>query len=563
MKRILLLLPVFFCLTVSAQSLLIDDFESYVDDFDVEDNWVHSRAGGEIGIFPYLESSEAPQGSNYLWVDADLLVKWWHNRIKKTFPDGAIDLADYKNVEFMFRGDESVDPANLVFVIYLYDSQNRGVKFSVPGVNNPNWRKVTLSLDSFSEEEWDDGYGTTTPDADRTDIGALALVVVGDQDNQAGSFGVDTIWLTNEQSALSVAGTISQDNQPVSNVTVLAYDQSSKYQTTTDANGNYAFEDFEQGKQYRLIPVAKDYTFNPAAQTIISFDEAYRQDFAAVVSPYPSLEEVELSDQFDESGVKSAIAYRGARQWRDGEAGDTRPVINVYEESRFMVNFPESEGIETAMPPIEGNTLDGATSPGFALKVGGFYSWDMLAFGQDADSNYFVEADAYCELRDDTPEAMYDQVSLGIHCSLFNPNIVSLDAYGDTNSNGSSGGYALSYESDTGKIIARKFAQANANTYVLNRIENYAEDFANITITQSGWHRFRVEYLNGKITFSVDGDILAEVEDADYPFGPAGLHYRAAYNDVLENMALMHHARFDNLKAGPSASSSIQNWMLN
>ncbi|MDP8243022.1 MAG: carboxypeptidase-like regulatory domain-containing protein [Candidatus Hinthialibacter antarcticus] len=561
-KKYLLLLPLLFSVTVSAQTLLVDDFESYVDDIDVEENWAFSLAGGEMGLFHYLETSDAPQGSNYLWIDADLLVKWWHNRIRKTFPNGAINVADYKNVDLMFRGDETADPVNLVFVVYLYDSRNRGIKFSIPGITNPEWRKVTLSLDSFSEEEWDDGYGTAEPDADRTDIVALSLVVIGDQDNQVGSFGVDNIRLTNDQSALSVTGSITQDGQPVNNVKVLAYDQTSKYQATTDANGNYSFDSFEQGKQYRLVPVAADYAFSPAAQTVISFDVAYAQDFSAIASPYQSLENAVITDPFDEGGVNSNIVYRGSRQWRDGEAGDTRPVISVHDDIYFTVNFPESEGVETMMGPIEPNTLDGATSPDYALEVGGFYSWDMLAFGQDADTNYFAEVDAYLEMRDDTPETMFDQVSLGIHCSIFNPHIVSLDAFGDTNSNGSSGGYALTFESDTGKIIARKYAPNNANTYVLNRIAGYAQDFAETTMTESGWHRLRVEYLDGTITFSVDGSVLAEVQDSSYPFGPAGLHYRAAYNDTLENMSLMHHARFDNLKAGPSASS-VSDWMLN
>ncbi|MBZ0257395.1 hypothetical protein K8I31_15105, partial [bacterium] len=118
------------------------------------------------------------------------------------------------------------------------------------------------------------------------------------------------------------------------------------------------------------------------------------------------------------------------------------------------------------------------------------------------------------------------------------------------------------FESDTGKIIARKYGPKNVNAYVLGRIPGYAEDFADLTIDESGWHRLRVEYLDGTVTYTVDGEVLATVEDSSYPYGPAGLHYRAAYNDVIENLALMHHARFDNLKAGPSASS-VSDWMLN
>jgi hypothetical protein len=99
-------------------------------------------------------------------------------------------------VEFQFEGDAATTP-DISFNVFLYDSVGRVLKFALPSdyVSNPEWQKVTISLDSFSEEEWDAGYGTAAPDADKADIVALGLMVVGNEVNQTANYYVDDIKL--------------------------------------------------------------------------------------------------------------------------------------------------------------------------------------------------------------------------------------------------------------------------------------------------------------------------------------------------------------------------------
>ncbi|MBN2329540.1 MAG: hypothetical protein JXR73_20530 [Candidatus Omnitrophica bacterium] len=566
------LIPLILAAAVNAQTLLIDDFETYIDDYDIELNWIYSKAGGPDGMFAYLDMDKAPQGENCLWLDVDMPEKWWHNIFRKEIPEAPLDLADYQNVQFQFFGDETIPLLpdgilGLSFTVFLYDSQGRALNFSLPGeyVSTSAWQQVTISLDAFNQEEWDAGYGTANPDANPADITALALMCVGNDVNQVATFWVDDIQFVSEQASSSINGVILADGQPLEGVTVFAVNQTTINQTITDAAGAYSFADLHQGRQYRILPLAKNYVFDPPAASLTLFSDAYTQDFTASVSPYNSLELESLADQFDEGGLNPAIVYRGAREWEKEEEaiGDSRPIIDVTQDKSFTVNFPDAEEGEAVMYGIEPNTLDGADSPAYALEVGGFYSWDMLAFGQDSDANYFVEVDAFCDVRFDAPENMFDRVSLGLHCSIYDPDKLSLDSYGQNNIYRSSGGYAISFETDSGDIIARKYAPNNSKAYVVSRLEGFAEDYARITLDDSGWHRFRIEYLNGQITFYVDGEQVAQVEDDEYPFGPAGLHYRACYSDSLTDMAYMNHARFDNLKTGPTSETGVQDWMLN
>lgn len=548
------------------ENMAVENFESYTSDDDLKAVWAYSKAGGPDGLFISLDKTNTPpEGNNALFMDVNMPEKWWHNIVRKDFASGALSLSKYAAVEMWFYGDSTVVSGKLTFHVFLYDNAGRILFFTLPNdyVVTASWQKVTLALDAFAEQEWDAGYGTATPDADKNNIVALGLMVVGDDVNQVGKFYVDDIQLVSKQAASSVSGIITQDGQPLEGVMVFAVDQTSMRQATTDATGKYAFNDLQQGKQYRILPVKKTLDFNPAAATLTLFGESSIQDFTAVLSPYNRLETTALTDQFDQSGLNPAIVYRGAREWGQNEAGNVRPTIDVTVDKTFTVNFPDAAGVDTTLYAIPQNTQSGATSPKYALEVGGFYGWDMLAFGQNADANYFVEIDAFCEVRVDAPVNMFDRVSLGIHCSFWDPAKPSLDAYADTNTYRSSGGYALSYETDSGILYARKYAPANSKVHAISRTEGYAENYGEITLADSGWHRFRIEYLNGQVTFLVDGKQLAQITDSDYPFGPAGLHFRPCYTDNPTDLAYMQHARFDNLKTGWMGPVSVQDWMLN
>ncbi len=553
-------------MNIKPESMVVDAFDGYANNDDLNTVWQFSKAGGPDGLFISIDDQNpSPQGSGCLLMDVDLPEKWWHNTVRKDFEAGALSLSKFAAVEMWFYGDANVTPGQLTFTVFLYDSQGRALRFALPNdyTTNASWQKLTLSLDAFGEEEWDAGYGTDTPDANQNDVVALGLMCVGDDVDQVATFYVDDVQFVSQQAAASITGTITEADQPLAGVMVFAIDQNSVYQTVTDESGAYSFNDLQQGKQYRVGPIAKYYDFDPAAETVTMFGDAYTQDFSAIPSLFNSLEDNAIADQFDPSGLNPEIVYRGSREWGHEEAGDVRPIIDVTQDTFYQVNFPDAAGDETVLYYIEPNTLEGATSPSYALEVGGFFSWDMLAFGQNADANYFVEVDAYCDVRFDAPENMFDRISLAVHCSVFNPDKPSMDALGDSNTYRSSGGYAISFETDSGDIIARKYAPGNSKVHVINRTEGFAEDFARVTLTDSGWHRFRIEYLNGKVSFLVDGAPIAEINDGDYPFGPAGLHYRACYSDALSDMLYMNHARFDNLKAGPTAPTAVLDWMLN
>ncbi|MEW6236514.1 MAG: hypothetical protein AB1656_14095 [Candidatus Omnitrophota bacterium] len=547
------------------ENLLIDDFESYADDFDLKDAWPYTKAGGPDGLFAYLDQSNAPQGSKCLFMDVDMPEKWWHNILKKTIPEGPLNLSSYSAVDFMFYGDADVVPGQTIFTVFLYDSTGRALRFALPNdyVTNPSWQKLTLSLSSFSEEEWDAGYGTDAPDANKGDIVSIGLMMVGDAVNQVAQFYVDDIQFVSQTAAATVTGTIMEGDAPLEGVTVYAIDQTSMKDATTGPDGVYLFSDLSQGKQYRLIPILKDYDFTPNAETLTLFNDSYTQDFTGAPSAYNALEKTALQDQFDESGLNASIVYRGAREWFDAQAGDVRPIMDVTVDKTYDVAFPDAAGGQATLFAIQPNSQAGASSPKFALEVGSSYGWDMLAFGRNTDANYFVEVDAYCDVRYDIPLGSgFDRISLGVHCSIYDPGKPALDAYADTNAYRNSGGYAISFETDTGDIAARKYGPSNDKAHAKTRMEGFATEYGKVTIADSGWHRFRIECLNNHITFFVDGKKIAETDDEEFPFGPAGLHYRACFSDGLADLMNINHARFDNLKTGPTAAG-IDDWMLN
>ncbi|HQH73968.1 MAG TPA: carboxypeptidase-like regulatory domain-containing protein, partial [bacterium] len=424
---------------------------------------------------------------------------------------GAIDISKFVSLDFWLYGDSTMTPGGITFVAFLFDSQGRALRFALPAeyLSNPAWQKITLALASFSQEEWDTGYGTDTPDANPQDITTVGLMVVGNEDNQAAKFYIDDIQFASKGVTAAVSGAITENGAPLAGVTVYAIEQNSITTATSDADGLYAFNDLLQGKQYRFLPVKTTYDFTPGAVILTLLNTAYTQDFTGAPSLYNRLDTTSIQDQFDEAGLNPAIVYRGARDWGHEEAGNVRPVIDVTQDKTYPVSFPDAAGGDATMYGIPQNTLAGATSPKFALEVGSSYSWDMLAFGQNTDRNYFVEVDAYCDVRPDLLPGSFDRVSVGIHCSFADPGKIALDAYTDSNVNRSSGGYALTYETDTGDITARKYAAANDKAHVMKRMEGFAVEYGKVTLNESGWHRLRVEFLNDQVTYKVDDKTIA------------------------------------------------------
>ncbi len=550
------------CPVAFSQDVLVDSFEDYPSEVDMDAVWQYSKAGGEDGLFVFLnDSNNPPEGSTCLEMLVDMPAKWWYNRIQRDIEDAPLDLTQFQAVSFWFYGDSTVNEGDLVVACFLFDSQNRVLRFNLPTqtVVNSSWQKLTLAIDSFVNEQWDTGYGTDHPDADSADIVDVGFMCVGNVDNVLATLYVDEIRFVGALSSSSVQGTIVEGENPMPDVIVHAIGQSSVEVTRTDENGQYVFPDLVQGRSYRILPQKKGYAFEPGVVSETLLDAEYTFDFTGMPSMYDDLDSTEISDAFDESGLNPDIMYRGVAEWNN--PGDERPVIDVTQEKTYIVGFPDAEQVEAFLPAIEPNPLEGASSPRFAVEVGVSYAWDMLVFGQNTNRNYYVEADVYCEIRDDITSG-YDRVSLGVRCNASDPANPVLDAAGDTIPYMSSGGYALSYETDYAQVIARKYADSNDTAHAVNRLEGFAEEYGTVNIDESGWHRFRIECVEDTITFIVDGNEIASVTDEENPWGPAALHYRACFPDIPADLQNMHHARFDNLKAGPTQATAVKNWMV-
>ena len=544
-----------------AQNLAVDGFEGYTDDAELHDVWTFTKAGGPDGLFYYLDETKSPpEGSRCLELDVDMPEKWWYNTARRDLDVAPLDLNKYVALTFWFYGDSTATPGGMAFVSFLFDSQNRALRFNVPSqyVTQGTWQKVTLALGSYIQEQWDAGYGTDTPDAERTDVVAIGFMFVGESDNQTGTFYLDDIQFLTQLGNATVKGAIREGDNPLPGVTVYAIGQNSVVDTKTGADGDYLIENLTQGQSYHILPVKESYDFTPGYVSLTLVDLETTQDFVGVISGYNDLDTVSISDPFDESGSNPSILYRWATDWSEGEIIQ---VIDVTMDKTYEVGFPDAERMEAAMPGIPPNSLSGATSPKYAVEVGSSYGWDMLVLGRNTDKNYYVEVDVYLEVREDITNG-YDRVSLGVRCSSIDPGTPALDARADSATNRSSGGYALTYESDLASVFARKYAASNDTTHAKNRLEGFAEDFGSVPISESGWHRFRIECLDSSIIFYVDGSKIAGITDTDYPYGPAGLHYRACYPDFAGDLVNAHHARFDNLKSGPTGAG-VMDWILN
>lgn len=545
--------------SASSQNVLIDDFETYWDEWEMMDVWTYSRAGGPEAVFLFM--AEGRDGGQAMEMLIDMPEKWWYNTHHREIPNGPISISDYEAVTFWIKGDPELQGVSMDAACFLYDSTGRILRYTLPReyLQSDQWRMVTLAMTSFVDEQWDAGYGTPNPDADRNDITRIGFMVVGDQDDIFGVLALDEFRLVSELGTTTVSGRVLfADETPFPVVIMNAIGQDHIEQVLTDENGEFVFENLSQGTQYRFAPFFVTYDFSPGVEALTLLEDAYEIEFIGAPSLHDYLDSAEIADDFGPDGLNPAIAYRGAADWYN--PGNERPVIDVRQEIVYQVGFPDAPRVDATLPAIAPNPLDGAANPEFAVKIGNFYSWDALILGQNTSRNYFVEVDLYCDLR---PELEgFDRASLGVRLNSFDPAQPVLDAKEDTASYMSTGGYALSFESDAGMISARKYAASNSNTRAKNRLAGFAEEFGAIELTESGWHRLRIECNDSQISFYIDGDLIAQVEDNDYRFGPAALHYRACYTDSPDDLANMRHARFDNLKAGPLGETGLNDWML-
>ncbi|MEP0841516.1 MAG: phosphodiester glycosidase family protein [Phycisphaerae bacterium] len=166
---------------------------------------------------------------------------------------------------------------------------------------------------------------------------------------------------------------------------------------------------------------------------------------------------------------------------------------------------------------------------GYVLKVGGAVGGvQTVRRGDFSDADYTVAADVYCDYR---PDAAGDGSELsGLFARDSGTGALALATYGGGNC------YAMLYDSATGAIRAGRFVNG-AFTHLLPA--------GSVTISASGWHRFRIDCYGGEIRFKLDGAQLVRAADATFARGFFGVGYQELFN----NNANARGARVDHFTA--------------
>lgn len=167
---------------------------------------------------------------------------------------------------------------------------------------------------------------------------------------------------------------------------------------------------------------------------------------------------------------------------------------------------------------------------GYVLRVqdsaGGV---ETVRHGDFADANYMVEADIYCEYRPEAASNGYERYCLFARDS-------GTGGLGLTSSYGPGNCYALTYDSNNGRVRAAK--------YVNGAISDF-RDSNRVFMASTAWRRFRIECLDSTIRYRVDGALIAEVTDTSHARGYFGI----GYHEFFSNNAYIHGTRADNFAA--------------
>lgn len=221
-----------------------------------------------------------------------------------------------------------------------------------------------------------------------------------------------------------------------------------------------------------------------------------------------------------------------------GTAAET-PVLNVTQTQT-------PDGVNP-IPAIAANTGDAfSTSNNMAIYVGDFGGGQNLQWGELTNANYYVAAAVWCETR--AAGVDYERTYITVRCPVISTGS-NMDAIG---------GYAINYESDTGKVQGVEWNPNNAGT--LTVAQTTARD-ANSRVVygeqvvSNGWHRLEVAAHGSTITFKVDGVTFATANDSTYAAGVPSLSFR----EVFATSADEHQGRFDYMVSGPSQAPPVVN----
>lgn len=179
--------------------------------------------------------------------------------------------------------------------------------------------------------------------------------------------------------------------------------------------------------------------------------------------------------------------------------------------------------------PVKTFSPAAPSGDGYVLEVKPASGLDSVRRGDFGDTDYAVEADIYCEYRPDLASNGYERYSLFARDS-------GTGALGSTSAPGPGNCYAITYDSDDGRLRAARYLNGSLTDF---------RDSNRIYLTSTAWRRFRIECVGSRIRYLVDGSLIADVTDANHPRGYFGIGYQESFSSNSN----IHGTRADNFRA--------------
>jgi Phosphodiester glycosidase len=164
---------------------------------------------------------------------------------------------------------------------------------------------------------------------------------------------------------------------------------------------------------------------------------------------------------------------------------------------------------------------------GYALEVldpaGGY---ETVSLGGADDSDCTVQAEVYCDLRPGVASDGFERVGIFARDDG--------NAAFDSTSHGGGNCYALTFDSDTGRVQA---------LVIVDGVETDLMELYPLTLSSDAWHTFRIETVGNSIRYCLDGSILVDTLVTSHRRGRVGL----AYHEYFTTNSNAQGGHFDNL----------------
>ncbi|MDI6784443.1 MAG: hypothetical protein QME64_10165, partial [bacterium] len=165
--------------------------------------------------------------------------------------------------------------------------------------------------------------------------------------------------------------------------------------------------------------------------------------------------------------------------------------------------------------------------------------YESTRIGNATDSDYFVQADIYCQYRPEVASDGYERLG-----------ILARDS-GNGGFEGTTGGggycYLMAFDSNNGRVWCAK--SVNGVITDLNPTPIYYPSTA--------WRKFRIECYGNQLTFKLDSVPILSKTDNSYHSGPCGIWF----HEYFTTNSNMLGTRADNFSADALSTTAVQNWM--